>query len=127
MNWEPIETAPKDGTPILGYARGDYTVVRWNKNGHYWTLCVCGTRADDGEWWPTYWLPLPPPPTDDQLRARERKPITIDYMDRLASNCSPQENERISKAMARMKEFAAAAVVPVLLIEQNRREVGGVL
>jgi len=72
MGWKPIETAPKDGTNILGFANGEITTVSWfswkldpadynDKNGH-WTLCVSGPNADDGEWWPSHWMPLPKPP-----------------------------------------------------------------
>ena len=60
MNWQGIETAPTDGTRILGYADGDYAAVYWT--GDYWNLCVCGAYAEDGEWTPTHWQPLPDEP-----------------------------------------------------------------
>ena len=66
--WQPIETAPQDGRRIIGcyVPDGDAAVVRW-KAGHgdwhgYWNLDVCGSYAEDGEWWPTHWMPLPEPP-----------------------------------------------------------------
>ena len=68
MEWQPIDTAPRDGTPILGFdpVRGNITTVSWlQSNGAddgYWNLCVCGAFADDGEWNPMYWMPLPEPP-----------------------------------------------------------------
>ena len=61
MNWEPIKSAPKDGTKIIAY---------WDKSGH----CEDATLHyyDDGERWyhvlfdgervndePTYWIPMP--------------------------------------------------------------------
>lgn len=66
MNWQPIKTAPKDGTPILIYERendcvceGRYVVdaCRWfERNAH-------PTDAWDGEIYrPTHWMPLPNPP-----------------------------------------------------------------
>lgn len=62
--WQDISTAPKDGTKVLGWAEGDYTVVEWSSGG-YWTLSECGAYASDGEWWPTHWMPLPAAPTGD--------------------------------------------------------------
>jgi hypothetical protein len=62
MEWEPIETAPKNGIAILGYAQGEITTIYWIPNNQYWTLTVSGSFCDDGEWWPTHWQPLPIPP-----------------------------------------------------------------
>ena len=56
--WRPIVSAPKDGTPILGYADGVQTTVYWWQPGGYWSLCECGSHADDSEWSPTHWMPL---------------------------------------------------------------------
>jgi len=69
MEWQPIETAPKNGTRIWAFfpfAQGTFA-ISWRKNvyetkGPNWTL-------DDGESAtlmydpPTHWMPLPPPPT----------------------------------------------------------------
>ena len=65
--WQPIDTAPKDETPILGFADGEIAVVEWYEEdlapaGGYWSLTVCGSFAESGEWWPTHWQPLPEPP-----------------------------------------------------------------
>jgi len=62
MEWQPIETAPKDGTTILVYlANGDVHTAY----GHFYN------KGHDFEWaqyggyetyLPTHWMPLPPPP-----------------------------------------------------------------
>jgi hypothetical protein len=68
MEWQPIETAPKDGTPLLLFIDGEseladrMTTGRWNSGR--WELCQVGGYAEDSEVWtdPTAWMPLPPPP-----------------------------------------------------------------
>lgn len=65
MNWQPIETAPKDEhTDILLYGilvhtGGAYMDIgRWtNYQGGFWSW-----SADDSE--PTHWMPLPEPPKE---------------------------------------------------------------
>lgn len=63
--WQPIETAPKDGTPILGYADGKMTTVEWIKGGcpleGGWNLAVSGAWAENAQWTPIHWMPLPEP------------------------------------------------------------------
>jgi len=78
MKWEPIETAPKDGTRILTY----------RPEGHDWSKVGIGDWDDDkyakkprpywsdqnerilGVLWcrknqPTHWMPLPNPPVKE--------------------------------------------------------------
>jgi hypothetical protein len=65
MNWKPIETAPKNGTVILGCQGNgdDYQVFEmvwgdWN-GGIEWR-----DPRYDGAYTPTYWQPRPEPPTN---------------------------------------------------------------
>jgi hypothetical protein len=62
MDWQPIETAPKDGTPILGFMPSDdfspitgIEVIWWDFGA--W-LMGCEAVIDH----PTHWMPLPDPP-----------------------------------------------------------------
>ena len=73
MEWQPIETAPKDGTYVLMVKKGLVpAVARWQHDrqifdfieeedmptGDAWqeylAMCI--------EWTPTHWMPLPDPP-----------------------------------------------------------------
>jgi hypothetical protein len=57
--WQPIETAPKDGTEILGWddcAEGP-TVISWNDR---WQVAWDATEYRPQPL--THWRPLPPPP-----------------------------------------------------------------
>jgi|688.fasta_scaffold26788_7 hypothetical protein len=69
--WQPIETAPKDGLAVLlwPYQPGDVFAGRAMEE------VVLGYRTMDEEWYnpeqretfePTHWMPLPEPPEDIQ-------------------------------------------------------------
>lgn len=63
--WQPIETAPKNGTSILAYTAEGQCEVSWDHG--YWMQSPCYSTYDgcgsavllcD----PTHWMPLPPEP-----------------------------------------------------------------
>ena len=67
-DWQPIATAPKDGTFILAhwdavkYPRGfvestRYDIVKWNSAIDEWVDDDSGEFSE-----PTHWMPLPPAP-----------------------------------------------------------------
>ena len=67
--WQPIETAPKDGTfIILGYAGSHVSEGRWVSDpsrNHWRETGWFDTDADvlcDHPGRPTHWMPLPEPP-----------------------------------------------------------------
>lgn len=75
--WQPIETAPKDGTPVLVYATRDGWVakparlVASYKSGFWQIYGAAGgepksSNIRDPQWLdvvtPTHWMPLPNPP-----------------------------------------------------------------
>lgn len=81
MMWQPIETAPKDGTPIL--IAPHLMKASWDFGADDWLL-FCVPLSEDGsvhgDWsqpwtmWrevmasdlgaePTHWMPFPEPPT----------------------------------------------------------------
>jgi hypothetical protein len=65
VEWQPIETAPKDGTEVL----------LWVPDGTYFALMMTGSYEGCAMGWcdnvrgspgfePTHWMPLPRPPSD---------------------------------------------------------------
>lgn len=61
MKWEPIETAPKDGTPVLVHECGDVVIAYWKQSIGKWI----GPRDSYGDadyMQPDAWMPLPEPP-----------------------------------------------------------------
>ena len=93
MDWQPIETAPKDGTEIIAVFSNDYgfqeapTVYGpWTvafKRGRWmasWGGCsviesesYAGTTYMEAEMEPTHWMPLPPAPTGVDTAMPERR------------------------------------------------------
>jgi hypothetical protein len=64
MTWQPIETAPKDGTVVLLYwpTMGIYVypLAGFHMGDEYgWELSA---NREYGEVMPTHWMPMPAPP-----------------------------------------------------------------
>lgn len=57
-NWQPIETAPKDGTEILVYSDGRVISTFWSFCAEDWVDVLRGYTMRD----PTHWMSLPEPP-----------------------------------------------------------------
>ena len=68
-DWQPIETAPKDGTAVLGYHSGKMTTVYFEFWGGPWKLVAPGSCAEEDDWEPTHWMPLPSPPQEKEPAA----------------------------------------------------------
>lgn len=66
-NWNPIETAPKDGTFVIGCEK-DRTVrqVSFEKNTGFWVYLWKDSDGDNRSdvFSPTHWMPLPKSPKD---------------------------------------------------------------
>ena len=71
-DWQPIETAPKDGSKIILYRDSDvFALCSWggeeiSENGAFWIWWV-----PEPEWIaeiknPTHWIPLPAPPKGNE-------------------------------------------------------------
>ncbi len=59
--WQPMETAPKDGTPILVYVLGGAQYVVWWQMGDWVFFEKRGGQYSVAE--PTHWMPLPAAPS----------------------------------------------------------------
>jgi hypothetical protein len=72
MNWQPIETAPKDGTLVLLYFPGgcfsndgNVCVGFWSTDGSddwFSRECDSNSMTELGDF-PTHWMPIPEPPS----------------------------------------------------------------
>jgi hypothetical protein len=61
QSWQVIETAPKDGSMILGYIPDSgYHIILWDVD--YWDLAVGGGTFIVK---PTHWMALPEPPAKE--------------------------------------------------------------
>lgn len=60
MKWQPIETAPRDGTIFIAWF-GEYA-----ESGYFWEggSFVWQHDGDSPMTGPTHWMPMPPPPED---------------------------------------------------------------
>lgn len=75
--WQPIDTAPKDGTVFFGFDPEDRypQPMKWEEyepqyaeeqeEPGYWTYAEALIADVVGEAKPTHWMPLPPPPESD--------------------------------------------------------------
>ena len=63
MGWQPIATAPRDGTWIIGWFARDFSPYRisWGRN-HRDVLTWCTSFGSFLDGYITHWMPLPEPP-----------------------------------------------------------------
>ena len=68
MEWQPIETAPKDETEVLACRAGK----KWRQVlGWQWGSGGCDGWYNSGgrNYDPTHWMPLPEPPKEKPVKA----------------------------------------------------------
>lgn len=64
--WRPIDSAPKDGTPILCFTpdQSEFGFIDTSKiEILWWASDEWQNDCDDVFFQPTHWMPLPNPPT----------------------------------------------------------------
>lgn len=74
--WQPIETAPHDGTIVLGVtiqAQRPTACITWF-TGYQWLSTGKPDKfvVQPHGWWPTHWMPLPPPPEPAKVEVEEK-------------------------------------------------------
>lgn len=66
--WQPIETAPKDGTVVGVWNRYQPEIVKYARWGNLKTSSVqmgwVSRAGIEGSYTPSHWMPLPAPPQD---------------------------------------------------------------
>lgn len=67
MQWQPIETAPKDGTRLLAYWPPVFGGDNAGCATTWWVVTSSGLFGWESPWEyadrePTHWMPLPEPP-----------------------------------------------------------------
>jgi hypothetical protein len=70
LQWQPIDTAPKDGTTILGWECDEILLVAYCVDDKWIWM---NFMSDHTSWSPnpTHWMPLPAPPASGPtLRGR---------------------------------------------------------
>lgn len=71
MKWQPIESAPKDGTVLILYSSQGMEMGSWKKDENYRDQPAKWFSEEGDDWStgyyycpmdPTHWMPLPAPP-----------------------------------------------------------------
>lgn len=107
--WQPIETAPKDGTPVWCYwpREDECQGVGWfvpNVTEPYWS------DPADSQWDnPTHWMPLPPTPGSDKCDLADPCPTAHD----LAT-----ERDTLDGLLSETKDRLAAAEAEIARLRE---------
>lgn len=67
-SWQPIDTAPKDGTEIWAFNDGEQALMRWIEGpdfGLWLWVDPLLSDADPSPIQPTHWMKKPAPPGED--------------------------------------------------------------
>ena len=74
MKWQPIDTAPRDGSRLILVVAGFQPTVGYWRKTQWWNdrLNASKLAAEfvfgdaDPTYAPTHWMPLPPPPLTEE-------------------------------------------------------------
>ena len=66
-NWQPIETVPKNNTPVLVWLSGEHLSSRWHVATYHDNLIIIGGAFIFDVPPPTHWCHLPTAPSNAQI------------------------------------------------------------
>lgn len=112
MDWQPIETVPKDGTRVLLHLPSGYVVLgEWQENRHYRNGKLVHESA---EWnwgasvvWlfdapePTHWMPLPASPEGFASQPASFSEQMADLIDREIEQSTSSVHQAIEEILGR--------------------------
>lgn len=101
--WQPIETAPKDGTEIL-LAHGNSQWIDWwtnvNAIGGFWCMCDQWETPEV----PTHWMPLPNLPNPITQDTASASALSQNVPDESSVQHEPESESDISSTLAEIRE-----------------------
>jgi len=94
VQWQPIETAPKDGTRVLIFVDGYVKIAR--SLGVVWSVFHCDDEFYNEEYhlnYPTHWQPLPEPPVyaQEQPKVSDKDVCGAQVSDKVCPDCDGVE------------------------------------
>lgn len=118
LTWQPIATAPKDGTAILLWKANRAIVEGWWSNGGSFAMPHWSTPTN--LWQPTHWMPKPPAP-DAALAVREQKGPNEE------TNAEVEDGQRGSAPLVQSlpEVDSAERVVAALAVREVRQDEKG--
>lgn len=96
IDWQPIETAPKDGTFILIYFPTDHTIniVQWSEKEKHMGKGTWKIRDSDSyyyHWRPTHWMLLPLSPDEPFASVLNEFKFDRDLLKRPLPKCATKD------------------------------------
>jgi hypothetical protein len=88
--WQPIETAPSDGSRVLAYhprREGNDRIKIRGADGEWWRRLALESSHHSG---PTHWMPIPQPPQSQRSIEEARRADTT-TAETISASLTPKE------------------------------------
>ena len=137
--WQPIETAPRDGTAILGCQGWCIEVTAYHKGTKPYHRKEAWVVANDDEGYaqdfkPTHWMPLPNPNPPVKKTKISKINAGFDAIDREHNMCCDadcermqlrEENEKLKSRLASIDAILKVCFSPIPKITQHTKNRNG--